>query len=73
MKKNILKNIFTFYYSGFKNMTWGKTLWVVILVKIFVMFGILKLFFFKDFLNSKFNNETEKSNYVIEEFTKYNK
>ena len=28
----------------------GKTLWAIILVKLFIMFAILKLFFFPDFL-----------------------
>lgn len=43
-------------------MTWGKTLWLVILVKLFIMFAILKVFFFPDFLKGK--TETEKQDYV---------
>ncbi len=31
------------------------------------MFAVLKIFFFPDFLNSKFQTEEEKSNYVIEQ------
>ncbi len=70
MNRDIFKNIFQFYYQGFKKMTWGKTLWLVILIKLFIMFGILRIFFFQDFLNSRFNNDIEKSNYIIEELTK---
>ena len=33
-------------------MTLGKTLWAVILVKLFIMFAILKVFFFPNFLSS---------------------
>ena len=31
-------------------MTLGRTLWAVILVKLFIIFVLLKLFFFPDFL-----------------------
>lgn len=50
-------------------MTWGKRLWVIIIVKLFIMFGILKLFFFNDFLDSKFENDSDKGKYVIEQLT----
>lgn len=65
----LARRIFHFYYEGFKSMTIGKTLWAIILIKLFVMFAILKLFFFPNFLNSKFKTDEEKSNYVIERLT----
>ena len=65
----IIKNIYHFYLDGFKNMTLGKNLWIIILIKLFIMFAILKLFFFQDFLGSKFNNDQDKSDYVIEQLT----
>lgn len=34
------------------------------------MFFVLKLFFFPNFLNSKFDTDEEKGNYVIEQLTK---
>jgi len=51
-------------------MTLGKRLWAIIIIKLFIMFAILKLFFFKDFLNEKFDNEEDKADYVIEQLTK---
>lgn len=66
----IFKKIFNFYLAGFRSMTVGKNLWVIILIKLFVLFVILRLFFFRDFLGSKFTSEKEKSNYVIEQLTK---
>lgn len=69
-KRNIFTRIFFFYYEGFKGMTVGRKLWVIILLKLFIMFVILKLFFFKNFLNSKFDSDEEKSDYVIEQLTK---
>ena len=41
---------FDLYYEGFRNMTLGKTLWAVILIKIFVIFVVLKCFFFPNFI-----------------------
>ena len=58
------------YIDGFKNLTWGKPLWIIILVKLFIMFAILRVFFFPNFLNSRFDTEEEKSEYVSKELTK---
>ena len=65
-KKAIPLRIFHFYFEGFKEMTLGKTLWVIILVKLFIMFFVLKLFFFPNFLN-KFDTKSEKQEYVSNE------
>jgi len=51
-------------------MVLGKKLWKIILIKLFVMFVILKLFFFPNFLNTKFETDEEKSNYVLEQITR---
>lgn len=61
MKKQII-TIFRFYRDGFREMTWGRTLWWLILIKLFVIFVILKLFFFPSFLRGK--TEQEKQEYV---------
>jgi hypothetical protein len=41
---------FDLYYDGFRNMTLGKTLWAIILIKLFIIFVVLKIFFFPNFL-----------------------
>jgi len=61
--------IYRFYLDGFKGMTVGKTLWVIILIKLFVIFVILKFFFFKDAL-ADYATPDEKSKHVIEQLTK---
>ena len=66
---NIVVRIFRFYYEGFRNMTVGRRLWVIILIKLLVFFAIMKLFFFPDFLESRFNTEEERSDYIIEQLT----
>jgi hypothetical protein len=65
----MIKKVFHFYYEGFRNMTVGKKLWLIILFKLFVMFAILKLFFFKDFLKTNFASDKERSEYVIQKIT----
>jgi len=65
----LVKYIFHFYYDGFKNMTVGKRLWIIILIKLIVIFLVFKLFFFHDFLHSHFKTNQQRSNYVIEQLT----
>lgn len=45
-KNGFFYRAFDLYYDGFKNMTLGKTLWTIILIKLFIMFALLKVFFF---------------------------
>jgi len=63
--------IFRFYLNGFRRMTVGRTLWKLIIIKLIIMFAVLKIFFFQDFLDSKFTTEDQKSAYVIEQITQY--
>ena len=70
MPDNIFIRICRFYYDGFKGMTVGKKLWVIILIKLFVFFVIMKLFFFHDFLETRFDRDEERSEYVLEQLTK---
>lgn len=60
----ILNRIIDLYVDGFKNMTIGKSLWAIILIKLFIMFAILKVFFFPNLLSSKFTNDEDKAQYV---------
>ncbi|MBR1547589.1 MAG: DUF4492 domain-containing protein [Prevotella sp.] len=48
--RGLLYRIYDLYYDGFRNMTLGRTLWAIILIKLFIMFAILKVFFFPDFI-----------------------
>ena len=66
---NVFRRIYNFYYEGFRDMTVGKTLWLLIIVKLFVMFVILKLFFFQSQLG-KYETQQEKSEAVIENLLK---
>ena len=71
MKVTVFNKIYEFYYAGFKDMSLtSRKLWLIVFIKLFIMFAILKLFFFPDFLKTKFRNNTDRSNYVIEQLTK---
>lgn len=63
-----LKAIFRFYYEGFRSMTLGRTLWLVIGIKLFIIFAILKIFFFPDFIATHAEDGGE-ADYVAKELT----
>lgn len=52
--------IYRFYVEGFKSMTTGRILWLIILLKLFVMFFVIKLFFFPSFFKDKTNEEKQE-------------
>ena len=45
------KAVWSFYAPGFREMTWGRTLWLLIIVKLLIFFGVLRLFFFRPTLS----------------------
>ena len=52
MKRAIIA-IYNFYVEGFRNMTWGRQLWWLILLKVVLLFLVLRAFFFKPILAGK--------------------
>lgn len=45
--------IFRLYYDGFREMTLGRMLWAIILIKLFILLVVLRLLFFPDVLGGK--------------------
>lgn len=64
-----IRNIWMFYYTGFKEMTIGKTLWLIILIKLFIFFVVMKFLFFPDFLSTNFDSDDERADHVRKELT----
>ena len=64
-KDSFAYRVYDLYYEGFKNMTIGRTLWAVILVKLFIIFAVLKVFFFPNFL--KEHAQGDEAGYVATE------
>jgi hypothetical protein len=63
--KNAIISIWNFYVEGFRNMTWGRQLWWLILLKVVILFALLRAFFFTPVLRGK--SESERSDYVGEQ------
>jgi len=61
--------IYRFYRDGFKKMTVGKTLWKIIFIKLFIMFAVLKVFFFPNFLKTNFSTDQQRADHVIQRLT----
>ena len=68
-RKGFLYRVYDLYADGFRSMTVGRTLWAIILIKLFVIFVILKLFFFPDFLSTHAEKDGE-ADFVATEMTK---
>ena len=58
------RRIWNFYYEGFRSMTIGKTLWIIILVKLFIFFVIMKFLFFPNILKRDYDNDEERADHV---------
>ena len=69
-RRNVFYRVFRFYVDGFKSMTLGKTLWALILIKLFIMFAVLKVFFFPNQL-SGFESDEQKADHIIKQWTEY--
>ena len=60
--KSTFVNIWKFYRDGFKNMTWGRPLWILIFLKVIILFAVLRAFFFQPVLAGK--TEEQKIEHV---------
>lgn len=66
----IIQNIFSFYCDGFKRMKVGKKLWMIIGIKFFLFFVVLKLLYFPNLLNTHFTNDKDRADFVMENLIK---
>lgn len=57
--------VWHFYYDGFRTMSsTGRKLWALILVKLAIMFLVLKIFFFPDLLSRDYDNDADRGDAV---------
>lgn len=68
---NLFQRIYHFYADGFRGMTVGRTLWIVIIIKLVVMFAVIRLFFVPDILGG-FDNDTQRAEAVREHLSQIN-
>jgi hypothetical protein len=67
-----IKNIYSFYLNGFKNMTIGKTLWKIILIKLLVILVFLNYFIHDKSIKTEYKTYEEKVDFVYKNLTKEN-
>lgn len=60
-KTNALLRVWHFYHEGFRSMTLGRTLWLIILLKLAIMFLVLRLFFFQPVLGGLSEQEKQEA------------
>ncbi|MDE5720422.1 MAG: DUF4492 domain-containing protein [Paramuribaculum sp.] len=49
------------YIDGFRSMTVGRSLWVIILIKLAILFLVFKLFFFPDLLSRDYPTDEDRA------------
>ena len=60
-----LTKVFRFYCDGFRSMTIGRTLSIIIIVKLVIIFVLLRIFFFRPAMSHL--SPQEKQNHVADE------
>ncbi|HHB94762.1 MAG TPA: DUF4492 domain-containing protein [Campylobacterales bacterium] len=69
MKQTVIK-IFNFYKNGFKDMKVGKKLWIIIAIKMFLFFVVIKFLFFPNIMEENFSNDQQRAEYILNHLTK---
>lgn len=69
MKTAFFTNSYRLYREGFQQMTVGRTLWKIICIKLFVIFIVLKLLFFPNFLRTQFSTDQQRADHVLLQLT----
>lgn len=67
-RNTLLYKAYDLYADGFRQMTLGKVLWTVIIVKLLIIFVVLKIFFFPD-TAKRMSKDGDKASYVASELT----
>lgn len=64
------RQLYLFYRDGFRAMVVGRTMWKIIAIKLFIIFAVLKLFFFPNYLKSNFSTERDRAGHVLENLSR---
>ncbi|MEW6428115.1 MAG: DUF4492 domain-containing protein [Thermodesulfobacteriota bacterium] len=54
------------YLDGFREMRLGRVLWLIILIKLLVLFGVVRPFFMPDILATRYASDAERAAHVYE-------
>jgi hypothetical protein len=69
-ERSLVVKIWRFYLDGFKDLSkWGRQVWIIILIKLFIFFAVIRLFLMPDVLKKNFKTDSERSMHVLENLT----
>ena len=57
----MFKKVWHFYRDGFKNQTWGRPLIWLVVLKFFILFAILRVFFFRPAMAGQTDDEKSET------------
>lgn len=69
VQKDSIAGIYKSFFREIKRSSLGKKLILIIGIKLIIIFVILKLFFFQNYLDTRFDNDDAKSKHVIDNLT----
>lgn len=64
VKESFFRRAVSMYVDGFREMTVGRRLWALILVKLAILFLVFRLFFFPDILQEEYDNDAARAQAV---------
>lgn len=67
LKKGFFPKLIQLWKEGLRSMTWGKPLWILNIIKLLILFGVLRLFFFPNFLKEQSKTKEGRQEYVRNE------
>ena len=65
---DLLRKVWLFYRDGFRNQTWGRPLIWLVILKFFILFAVLRAFFFHPAMEGM--TDAEKSETVGKNLTR---
>ena len=63
-KEGFFHNAWSMYADGFRSMTVGRRLWMIIIIKLAIIFLVFKLFFFPDILKENYPDDEARAQAV---------
>ena len=63
-KEGFFHKAWSMYVDGFRSMTVGRRLWMIIIIKLAIIFLVFKLFFFPDILEENYPDDEARAQAV---------
>lgn len=69
---NKIKQIYFFYKEGFENLTIGRTLWKLVIIKLIVILIFLNIFIYDKSIKTEYKNDSERIEFILNNLIKEN-